>query len=186
MRRQMRFTKTPIAGAMLVELERLTDERGFFARTYCADELEAHGLRAVVAQANMSFNRSRGTLRGMHYQVDPADETKLVRCTRGAIWDVIIDMRADSPTYLSHFGVELNAENRSALYVPGMCAHGFQTLVDGTEVSYQVGDRYRPGHERGVPYDDPTLAIEWPLPVSVITDKDRGWPAIAVGAGALA
>jgi dTDP-4-dehydrorhamnose 3,5-epimerase len=180
----MRFTETPIAGAKLVDLERLTDERGFFARAYCAEEFEAHGLNAVVAQVNTSSNRRRGTLRGMHYQVEPAEETKLVRCTRGAIWDVIVDMRPDSPTYLSHFGVELNEENRTALYVPAMCAHGFQTLADDTDVTYQVGDYYRPGHERGIAYDDPAVGIEWPLPVSVITEKDRGWPALEVLAGA--
>ena len=180
----MRFTATDIADAWLVDLERLEDERGFFARAYCAEEFAAHGLQPVIAQANLSFNRTRGTLRGMHYQVDPAEETKLVRCTRGAIWDVIIDMRPDSPTYLSHFGVELSAENRSALYVPALCAHGFQTLVDDTEVTYQVGDFYRPGHERGVAHDDPAFAIQWPLPVSVISEKDRAWPPFAVRAGA--
>lgn len=181
----MRFTEIPIAGARLVDLERHGDERGFFARTYCAEEFAAQGLQPAVAQANMSFNRRRGTLRGMHYQVDPAEETKLVRCTRGAIWDVIIDMRPDSPTYLAHFGVELSAENRSALYVPALCAHGFQTLVDDTEVTYMVGDYYRPGHERGLAYDDPAFGVEWPLPVSVISEKDRTWPPFAARAGAV-
>ena len=180
----MRFTQVPIADAWLIDLERLEDERGFFARAYCAEEFAAHGLRPVVAQANLSFNGRRGTLRGMHYQVDPAEETKLVRCTRGAIWDVIIDMRPDSPTYLEHFGVELSAENRSALYVPALCAHGFQTLVDESEVSYQVGDFYRPGHERGIAYDDPAFGIQWPLPVTVISEKDRAWPPFAARTGA--
>jgi len=180
----MRFVETPIAGAFVLELERFEDERGFFARSYCAEELEAHGLRPTVAQANISFNHTKGTLRGMHYQADPPDETKLVRCTRGAIWDVIIDMRPDSPTYLSHFGVELSSENHSALYVPAVCAHGFQTLVDDTEVTYMVGDFYRPGRERGIAHDDPTFGIEWPLPVSVISEKDSAWSPVAAPAGA--
>jgi dTDP-4-dehydrorhamnose 3,5-epimerase len=180
----VRFTQTPIAGAMVVEPQRLADERGFFARTYCAEEFAAHGLSPMIAQANISFNRLRGTLRGMHYQVDPGIETKLIRCTRGAIWDVIIDVRPRSPTYLSQFGVELSDQNRIALYVPGMCAHGFQTLVDETEVSYQVGDFYRPGHERGIAYDDPAFDIDWPLPVSVISEKDRSWAPYAVPVGA--
>jgi dTDP-4-dehydrorhamnose 3,5-epimerase len=175
----MRFTKTPIHGAAIVDQEPIPDERGFFARAYCAEEFRAHGLEPAIAQVNTSFNRRRGTLRGMHYQVDPAEETKLIRCIRGAIWDVIIDMRPESDTYLTHFGVHLSAENRSALYVPAMCAHGFQTLADDTDVLYQVGDFYRPGHERGLAYDDPAFAIEWPLPVSVISDKDREWPAFA-------
>ena len=180
----MKFTDTPIVGAKLVDLELLEDERGFFARSFCAVEFAEQGLKPAVAQANVSFNHSAGTLRGMHFQVDPAEETKLIRCTRGAVWDVIVDMRPDSESYLRHFGVELTAENHRALYVPAMCAHGFQTLVDATEVTYQVGDHYRPGHERGVRHDDPAIGIEWPLEVSVITDKDRSWPPIAEREGA--
>jgi dTDP-4-dehydrorhamnose 3,5-epimerase len=176
----MRFTETSVIGALLVDLEPLADERGFFARSFCAREFEEHGLTPSFSQSNVSFNQTKGTLRGMHYQVDPAAETKLVRVTRGAIWDVIIDLRPDSPSFLTHFAAELSAENRTALHVPGMCAHGFQTLRDETEVSYLAGDFYRPGHEQGVPHDDPTFAIEWPLPVSVISSKDRDWPAFSV------
>lgn len=172
----MRFTEITLAGAFLVDLERREDERGFFARAFCAREFEDHGLKPVVAQANVSFNLRRGTLRGMHYQVDPAEETKLVRCTAGAIYDVVVDMRTASPTYLRHFGVELTADNRTALYVPAMLAHGFQTLEDDTQVEYQMGDFHRPGHECGVAYDDPAIGVEWPLPVSVVSGRDRGWP----------
>ena len=183
----MRFTETPIEGAMVIDLEEIGDDRGYFARTYCAAEFAQHGLGTMVAQANMSYNRRRGTLRGMHYQVHPAEETKLVRCPRGAIYDVIVDMRPGSPSYLTHFGVELSADNHRALYVPGMCAHGFQTLADDTEVSYQVGAFYTPASERGARFDDPAFGIEWPLPVSVISEKDRTWPTLrAATAGARA
>jgi dTDP-4-dehydrorhamnose 3,5-epimerase len=180
----MRFTETPIEGAMVIDIEEIGDDRGYFARTYCASEFSEHGLGTMVAQANMSYNRHRGTLRGMHYQVHPAKETKLVRCPRGAIYDVIVDMRPDSSSYLTHFGVELTADNHRALYVPEMCAHGFQTLVDDTEVSYQVGAFYTPASERGARFDDPAFGIEWPLPVSVISEKDRSWPTLRVEAGA--
>lgn len=174
----MRFTRTKLQGAFLIDLERLEDDRGFFARGFCASEFEEYGLNPSIAQANVSFNPSMGTLRGMHYQVPPAAETKLVRYTRGAIYDVIVDLRPDSPTYLSHLGVELTAENRTALYVPEVCAHGYLTMADDTEVTYQVGAFYAPEHERGLPHDDPSLAIEWPLPVRVISDKDRTWPRL--------
>ncbi|HEX2231874.1 MAG TPA: dTDP-4-dehydrorhamnose 3,5-epimerase [Thermoleophilaceae bacterium] len=172
----MLFTETPLAGAFLIEPELLADERGFFARTFCANEFSEHGLQPVVAQANLSFNHKKGTLRGMHYQVAPAEEAKLVRCTSGAIFDVIIDLRPDSPTYLSHFGAELSADNHAALYVPEMFAHGYQALADGTEVIYQVSEFYTPGAEQGLRHDDPAFGIEWPLPVSVISEKDRSWP----------
>lgn len=171
----MRFTETALPGAFVVDLEPHADERGFFARTFCADEFAEHGLKPVVAQANVSFNHRRGTLRGLHYQLPPAAETKFLRCVRGAIYDVIVDLRDDSPTYLNHVGVELTAENRRALYVPEMFAHGFLTLADGTEVTYQVGEFYTPGAERGIRYDDPALGIDWPEPVTVISDKDAGW-----------
>jgi dTDP-4-dehydrorhamnose 3,5-epimerase len=182
----VRFTQTPLRGAYLIDLEPHPDERGFFARTFCAREFEEHGLSPVVVQANMSFNRRKGTLRGMHYQLPPAAEAKLVRCTRGAIHDVIVDLRPDSPTHLQGFGVELSADNRTALYVPEVFAHGFQTLEDETEVAYQVSEFYAPGQERGIRHDDPALAIEWPLPVSVISEKDRSWPPFSapVRAGA--
>ncbi|MES1021726.1 dTDP-4-dehydrorhamnose 3,5-epimerase [Gloeocapsa sp. BRSZ] len=171
----MKFTQTPFKGAYIIDLEEKPDQRGFFARTYCAEEFQAHGLKATVAQCNLSFNHYKGTLRGMHYQVSPACETKLVRCIQGAIYDVIVDMRPDSPTYLEHIGVELSAQNRRALYVPEMFAHGYQALSDGAEVVYQVGEFYTPGYERGLRYDDPVLGIDWPLPVSEVSAKDASW-----------
>ncbi|HZJ08674.1 MAG TPA: dTDP-4-dehydrorhamnose 3,5-epimerase family protein, partial [Trueperaceae bacterium] len=158
----MIFQPTPLTGAYVIELEERSDARGFFARTFCAREFEEHGLKPTVAQANVSFNHLAGTLRGMHYQVPPAAETKLVRCTRGAIHDVIIDLRPESPSYLRHFGVDLSEDNRKALYVPEMFAHGYLTLTDGAEVIYQVGEFYTPGFERGIRHDDPRFAIEWP------------------------
>ena len=174
--RVVRFIETKLKGAFILNLEERADERGFFARTFCAREFEAHGLKPTVAQCNLSFNHEEGTLRGMHYQVAPAAETKLVRCTRGAIYDVIIDLRPDSPTHLQHVGVELSEQNRRALYVPGMFAHGYQALTDGAEVVYQVGEFYTPGYERGLRYDDPAFGISWPLEVSVISEKDASWP----------
>ena len=174
----MQFTQTKLKGAFVIDLEQKTDYRGFFARTFCAQEFEAHGLKSTVAQCNLSFNYKRGTLRGMHYQVPPAAETKLIRCTQGVIYDVIADMRPESPTFLQHIGVELSAENRRALYVPEMFAHGYQALSDEAEVIYQVGEFYRPGFERGLRFNDPLLAIEWPLPVSEISVKDAAWPLL--------
>lgn len=180
----MIFTETKLKGAFVLDLELRSDDRGGFARTYCAKEFEAHGLKPSVAQCNLSFNYKAGTLRGMHYQIPPAAETKLVRCTKGAIYDVIIDLRPDSPTYLQHFGVELTADNRRALYVPELFAHGYQALTDDAEVVYQVGEFYTPGYERGIRYDDPTFAIAWPIPVTVMSEKDQSWPPfepVAVG-----
>lgn len=180
----MIFIETKLKGAFILDLELRSDQRGAFARTYCAKEFEAHGLKPTVAQCNLSFNYKAGTLRGMHYQTPPAAETKLVRCTKGAIYDVIIDMRPDSPTYLQHIGVELTEENHRSLYVPEMFAHGYQALTDGAEVVYQVGEFYTPGYERGIRYDDPTFKIEWPMPVTVISEKDAAWApfdAISVG-----
>jgi dTDP-4-dehydrorhamnose 3,5-epimerase len=173
----MRFTPAPLDGAWIIDVERREDPRGWFARTFCRREFEAHGLEPVIAQANISWSARKGTLRGMHYQVPPAAETKLVRCTRGALWDVIVDLRPDSPTFLRHFGVELTAENGRQLYVPELFAHGFLTLADDTEVAYQVGEFYTPGAERGIRHDDPALGIEWPAPVAVISEKDAAWPA---------
>ena len=183
----MLFTETPLKGAFVIDLEHRNDHRGFFARTFCAKEFEDHGLKPTVAQCNLSYNHKKGTLRGMHYQTPPAAETKLIRCTQGAIYDVIIDMRPDSPTYLAHFGIELTAENRRALYVPEMFAHGYQALTDGAEVIYQVGEFYTPGYERGLRYNDPVFKIEWPLPVTEISEKDQSWPlfeTVMVGAQA--
>ena len=171
----MKFTETKLKGAFIIELEERSDSRGFFARTFCAREFEEHGLKPAVVQCNMSYNHKKGTMRGMHYQVEPAMEAKLVRCTRGAVYDVIVDMRPDSPTYLEHIGVELTADNRVALYVPEMFAHGYLTLVDGAEVFYQVSEFYTPGTERGLRYDDPALGIDWPVPIEVISEKDAAW-----------
>jgi len=172
------ITTTDIAGVAVIDLDLREDHRGFFARTFDRQEFVDAGLEPVVEQCNLSFNYAAGTLRGMHFQVSPHPETKLVRCTRGAIVDIIVDMRPDSPTRLQHVQVELTAENRRALYVPPYFAHGYQTLVDGTEVTYQVGGAYTPAAERGLRHDDPDLGLTWPLPVSVISDKDRSWPLL--------
>ena len=176
----MIFTETRLKGAFVIDLEERRDNRGAFARTFCGRDFEAHGLKPTVAQANLSYNHKAGTLRGMHYQVPPAAETKLVRCTRGRIYDVIIDLRPGSATYLQHFGIELSEENRRALYVPQMFAHGYQALTDGAEAVYQVGEFYTPGCERGIRYNDPALAIRWPMPVTVISEKDANWPLLAM------
>ncbi|HEX7003919.1 MAG TPA: dTDP-4-dehydrorhamnose 3,5-epimerase [Trueperaceae bacterium] len=173
----MIFTRTPLQDAWLIDLDLKQDDRGFFARTFCMNEFEEHGLEKFTAQCNLSFNHRAGTLRGMHYQLPPAAEAKLVRCVKGAIYDVIIDLRPESPTYLRHFGVRLDDENRRALYVPPLFAHGYQALTDGAEVSYQVSEFYTPGQERGLRYDDPAFDIEWPMEVTVISDKDASWPA---------
>ena len=181
----MQFTETKLKGSFIIDLDERFDHRGFFARTFCAEEFADHGLKPTVSQCNLSFNYKQGTLRGMHYQVAPATETKLVRCTQGAIYDVIIDMRRNSPTYLLHIGVELSAENHRALYVPEMFAHGYQALTDGAEVVYQVGEFYTPGYERGLRYNDPVFNIEWPLSVSEISEKDAAWSlfeSVLVGA----
>lgn len=175
----MRFIETELPGAYIVDLERREDERGFFARTWCQREFEARGLVAQIAQANMSYNHTGGTIRGMHYQHAPHAETKLVRAVRGAIYDVIIDLRPESPTYKGWIGVELTADNRRALFVPEGFAHGFQTLADDTEVIYQVSAFYAPGAEGGLRYNDPAFAISWPLPATVISAKDAGWPDFA-------
>jgi dTDP-4-dehydrorhamnose 3,5-epimerase len=173
----MNFTPTELEGAYLVDLEPREDERGFFARAWCANEFAEHGLSTEVAQCNVAFNHRKSTLRGMHYQMQPHAETKLVRCTRGAIYDVIVDLRPDSPTWKRWLGVELTAENRRALYVPEGFAHGYQTLVDETETFYQVSAFYAPDAERGVRWDDPAFGIEWPDPDRpLMSEKDRTWP----------
>jgi dTDP-4-dehydrorhamnose 3,5-epimerase len=171
----MLFHETELNGAFVIELEKRADERGFFARSWCQREFEQHGLVAHVVQANISLNIHKGTLRGMHYQAAPYEETKLVRCTRGAIYDVIVDLRSKSPTYRKWIGVELTAENYKMLFVPEGFAHGFQTLVDDTEVIYQVTQFYTPGAERGARWSDPAFGIKWPLPVEVISKKDSEW-----------
>jgi dTDP-4-dehydrorhamnose 3,5-epimerase len=175
----MQFTETMLRGAFLIDLERHEDGRGYFARAFCQDEFREHGLEPVIAQANVAWNRRRGTLRGMHFQYPPKAETKLVRATRGAIVDVIVDLRPESPTYLQHVAVELSADNGRSLYVPRRFAHGYQALEEGTETSYLVGEFYSPAHEGGLRYDDPALGIIWPLPVDEMSDKDRTWPLLA-------
>jgi dTDP-4-dehydrorhamnose 3,5-epimerase len=172
----MIFTPTPLKDAMVVDLEVSSDVRGGFSRTFCAREFESHGMVAKVAQCNMSFNFKKGTVRGMHYQKAPALESKLIRCVRGAIQDVVNDLRTDSPTYMKHFSIVLSQDNRTALYVPGMFAHGYLTLTEDTEVIYNVGEFYTPGLENGIRYDDPAFGIEWMLPVSVVSEKDASWP----------
>lgn len=171
----MIFTETKLKGAFIIDLERREDERGFFARAFCQNEFTAHGLKPVIAQANIAFNKRKGTLRGMHFQFPPHPETKLVRATRGAILDIIVDLRPESPTYLQHVEVELTADNHRALYVPERFAHGYQALEDATETSYQVGEFYAPGTEGGLSPFDPRLGLKWPLPVSVISPKDAAW-----------
>ncbi len=175
----MIFTETKLPGAFVLDIERREDSRGFFARVFCQHEFEAHGLKPVIAQANVAYNRKKGTVRGMHFQFPPSAETKLVRCTRGAILDIIVDLRPESPTYLDHIAVELTAENSRALYVPERFAHGYQVVEDGTETSYQVGEFYTPGSEGGLLYNDPKLSLPWPLPVTVISEKDQAWKPLS-------
>lgn len=172
----MIFTKTGLREAYLIDLEKREDQRGFFARAWCQREFEEHGLVPRVVQTNISYNKYKGTLRGMHYQRAPHAETKLVRCTRGAIYDVIIDLRPDSLTYKQWLGVELTAANYRILYVPEGFAHGFQTLMDEVEVTYQVSQFYTPEAEGGLRYNDPAFGIDWPLEIQVISDKDKNWP----------
>jgi dTDP-4-dehydrorhamnose 3,5-epimerase len=172
----VKFTQTKLKGAYLIEIEKLSDDRGFFARSWCQKEFESHGLTSRVVQANVSYNLKKGTLRGMHYQVAPYQESKLIRCTRGAIFDVIIDLRPHAPTYKQWVGVELSADNYTMFFVPEDFAHGFQALADHTEIFYQVSQFYTPGSEKGIRFDDPAFDVQWPLEVSVISDKDRNWP----------
>src|SRR6185369_8701490 len=171
----MIFTETKLKGAFILDIEKREDSRGFFARVFCQNEMKAHGLKPIIAQANTAFNLKKGTVRGMHFQFPPAAETKLVRCTRGAILDIIVDLRPESPTYLQHVEVELSEDNGRSLYVPERFGHGYQALRDKTETSYQVGEFYTPGSEGGLMYNDPRLKLQWPLPVSVISEKDAVW-----------
>jgi dTDP-4-dehydrorhamnose 3,5-epimerase len=170
------FTETRLKGAFVLELEKREDDRGFFARSWCRKEFEAHNLKSAIVQCNVSFNRRKGTLRGMHYQAAPFAEAKLVRCTIGALYDVIIDLRPDSATYKQHVGEVLSAANYKMLYVPEGFAHGFQTLEDNTEIFYQMSQFYSPDHARGVRYNDPAFDIEWMLDEPVIADRDRNYP----------
>jgi dTDP-4-dehydrorhamnose 3,5-epimerase len=172
----MRFLETPLAGARVIEIVPHADPRGFFARTFCRDELVAAGLPGEFMQASVSYNLRRGTLRGMHFQAAPHEEPKLVRCTRGALHDVIIDLRPGSATRCRWFGVELSAENRRTLYVPPGFAHGFQTLVDDTEILYQMAEPYMPGLARGVRWNDPAFGIAWPIADPFMSERDAVYP----------
>jgi dTDP-4-dehydrorhamnose 3,5-epimerase len=171
----MKITSLPLPGAFLVEPEPIVDERGFFARSYCREEFAARGLNPMLVQCSMSFNERCGTLRGMHYQTKPHEEAKLVRCTRGAIFDVVIDLRPDSPTFKRWAGIELNAENRLALYIPEGCAHGFLTRADASEVFYQMSVVYHPECAAGVRWNDPAFAVDWPDEVRFISERDRSF-----------
>ncbi len=175
----MIFVPTALPGAFVIELEKTEDERGFFARTWSAQEFAAHGLNARLVQCSTSFNSRTGTLRGMHWQSAPFEEAKLVRCTAGAIHDVVLDLRPDSPAYLQHLAIELSAANRRMLYVPEGCAHGFQTLADDTEVFYQMTQVYSADHARGVRWDDPAFGLPWPPGERIMNDRDRLYPDYA-------
>jgi dTDP-4-dehydrorhamnose 3,5-epimerase len=176
----VKFTPAPLAGAWLIDLEPIADERGSFARTWCEREMEAHGLVTRVVQCSVSRNTRKSTLRGMHFQAAPHEETKVVRCTRGAIFDVILDLRPGSATFKRWFGAELSAANGRALYVPAGMAHGFQSLVDDTEVAYQISEFHHPESARGVRWDDPAFSIEWPQAASrAIHPKDLAYPDFA-------
>ena len=172
----MIFTETELRGAYIIKPEKLEDERGFFARTWCARDFEEHGLNPRLAQCNISYNHKKGTLRGMHFQAEPYAEAKLVRCTRGAIYDVIIDLRPQSATYVKWTAVELTTDNYRMLYVPEGFAHGFQTLEDGSEVFYQMSEFYNPEFSRGIRWNDITLDIKWPIEDPILSDKDKSYP----------
>jgi dTDP-4-dehydrorhamnose 3,5-epimerase len=176
----VKFQESPLAGAYTIEMDRLEDERGFFARSYCAAEFAARGLGLAMPQSSVSFNARRGTLRGLHYQAAPHAEDKLVRCTAGAIYDVIVDLRPDSPTARRWFGVELSAANHRSLFVPQGLAHGFMTLRDDTEVLYMISVPYTPGFERGVRWNDPAIGISWPAAPSVVSARDAAYPLLGV------
>ena len=175
----MKFLETSLPGSFILDLERYEDSRGFFALTFSANEFAAHGLETAFVQCNLSFNRQKGTLRGLHFQLPPHEEIKLVRCVRGAIWDVIVDVRPQSAAFGRHEAVELSAENRRALYIPKGFAHGFQALTDDAEVYYHMGQVYAPAATAGIQALDPALGIKWPLPLTQFSDKDRGLPLLA-------
>jgi dTDP-4-dehydrorhamnose 3,5-epimerase len=174
----VRFTECPIAGAWIIDPEPHTDFRGRFMRVWSADEFAAHGIEFVPVQANVGFNHLAGTTRGLHYQIEPHLEGKLVRCTRGAMFDVLVDLRPGSTTYGQWYGTELTPDNARMLYVPPMCAHGYQTLVDATEMEYSASAAFAPSAARGLRFDDPTVAIRWPLTASAMSDQDRRWPSL--------
>lgn len=175
----MLIQTTPLPGSALIELQKLEDDRGFFARAFSRQDFADAGLEPTIENCNISFNRCRGTLRGFHYQLQPHAEAKTIRCTRGAIYDVIIDLRPDSPTYLQHFGAELSADNRLAMHVPKNFAHAYLTLTDDTETMYQVSAAYTPSVERGLRWDDPALNIDWPAAIEVVSAKDSRWPLLS-------
>lgn len=172
----MIFRETKLKGAFIIEVEKREDDRGFFARAWCKKEFEEHGLTANTVQSNIAFSKRKGTLRGLHYQGAPYGEVKVVRCTLGSLYDVLVDLRPGSSTYRQWVGVELASDNYKMVYVPEGFAHGYQTLEDNTEVTYQVSQFYFPDFERGIRYDDPGIGIDWPLLVKIISDKDKGWP----------
>ena len=174
----MKFEPAPLKDVWIISLDPIRDDRGYFARSFCAKELSQHGIDFPVMQCNVSYNESSGTMRGMHYQCSPREEAKIVRCTHGAIYDVIIDLRSDSPTYLKHFGLELSAHKIRMLYVPRGFAHGFLTLEGKTSVSYMMDESYSPEHACGLRYDDPVLAIEWPTHPVVVSEKDMRGPLL--------
>ena len=176
----MRFSQFALSGAVVVEIEPLTDERGLFARTFCEAEFAEAGLPVSWPQTNVSFNELAGTVRGMHFQRQPHAEPKLVRCTQGKVYDVIIDLRPNSESYLQHAGIELSAQNYAALYVPPGFAHGFQTLEEASEILYLMGTSYLPEAQAGVRWDDPSFELSWPLPISSIADRDAGYPDIEI------
>ena len=176
----MIFAETALPGAYVVELDKREDERGFFARSWCEEEFREHHLNPRTVQCNISFNKQKGTLRGMHYQIAPAAEAKLVRCTQGAIYDVIIDLRPESPAFRRHLGIVLAAEDYKMLYVPEGFAHGFQSLEDNSEVFYQMSEVYAPQHARGVRWNDPSFGIEWPIPDPIMLERDRNYPDFAL------
>jgi dTDP-4-dehydrorhamnose 3,5-epimerase len=174
----MRFIPAPLEGAFVVDIEPRGDDRGFFGRAFCAREFERHGLNAKIAQINISTNSRSGTIRGLHYQIAPALEAKFMRCIRGAIFDVMVDMRPESPTYFHWFGAELTADNNRAVFTPEMFAHGYQALSDDCVVIYSASEFYAPECERGIRYDDPAIGIRWPLPATDLSLKDQSWPLV--------
>jgi dTDP-4-dehydrorhamnose 3,5-epimerase len=174
----MRFTETSLKGAFIIDLEPIHDERGMFARAWCQKEFEAQGLKVTWVQNNVSLNYKKGTIRGMHYQAPPDEEVKLVRCTRGSIHDVIVDLRPNSPTFCQYAAVMLSADNRRALYIPQGFAHGFQALSDDSELFYHMSAFYQSSSARGFRWDDPAVSIRWPEPLTVISEKDRSWPPL--------
>src|SRR4030095_9471275 len=175
----MIFSETKLKGAYIIDIECKEDARGFFARAFCQKEFNAYGLKPIIAQANVAFNYKKGTVRGMHFQYPPAAETKLVRCTRGAIVDIIVDLRPESATYLQHISVELSADNHRGILIPERFGHGYQALEDNTETTYHVSEFYAPGSDGGLRYDDPALKLTWPLPVAVISERDLQWKPLA-------